>query len=257
MGELLDEITCDSTSGATGIYIKVLNHIVLGFLKGSDLPEKLRDRAGDMVSLNYLADSLEKEPPFRHKDVAKELQKQIREESSIAGIQLYKALANSGNTVLCHSNSGTVLRALEHRKNRIEQVYQTHSKPGEEGREAAKLLKASGFNVKLIADSRAATVIREGAVPVMGADCIAETFFVNKVGTAAIVEAAHEAGITPIVVAGTEKTSTDELYGDRPRSSLFERIPIDKVRLIVGGGTYRFPRDKKRLWKFIEEAEVL
>ncbi len=96
MSELLDKITDDSVSGATGIYIKVLNHIVLGFLKGPELPELLREKAGDMVSLHYLANSLEQEPLFRQKEVAKELQKQIRTESSAAGIQLYKAWRTPG-----------------------------------------------------------------------------------------------------------------------------------------------------------------
>lgn len=254
MSEVLDKITDDSTSGATGIYIKVLNHIVLGFLKGADLPDLLREKAGDMISLHYLAGRLEREPLFRQKEVAKELQKKIRSESVAAGIQLYKALANSKNHILCHSNSGSVLRALEHRKNRIELVYQTKSQPGEEGKEAVKLLKANGFNVKLVADSRAGTLIKENAIPVLGTDCISESFFVNKVGTAKIVEAALEQKITPVIVAGTEKLALEESYGDRPSSELFERIPHQKVKLIVGGSTYRMPRDRKRLWKSIANS---
>ncbi len=77
-------------------------------------------------------------------------------------------------------NSGSVLRALEHRKNRIKLIYQTHSKPGEEGRKSAKALKNNGFMVKLIADSRISTAIKDGAVPVLGADGVTQSFFVNK-----------------------------------------------------------------------------
>ncbi|PIE53445.1 hypothetical protein CSA37_01355 [Candidatus Fermentibacteria bacterium] len=255
MSEVLDKITGDSTSGATGIYIKVLNHIVLGFLKGADLPDLLREKAGDMASLCYLARRLEKEPLFKQKEVAKELQKRIRTESSAAGIQLYKALANSKNHILCHSNSGSVMRALEHRKNRIELIYQTKSAPGEEGKAAAKLLKSNGFTVKLIADSRTGNAIKENAVPVLGADCITESYFVNKVGTAKIVEQALKAKITPVVVAGTEKLSSEKAYGDRPFSELFERIPLNKVRLVVGDHTYRMSRDKKRFYKALEDGD--
>lgn len=254
MSDLLDKLTDDPTSGASGIYIKILNHIVLGYLKGEDLPYLIRAKAGDMVSLNYLANHLQAEPLFRQKEVAKELQKQVRANSSASGIQLYKGLANSKNIILCHSNSGSVLRALEHRKNRIEFVYQTHSKPWEEGREAAKSLKANGFQVKLIADSRISVAVKEGAVPVIGADCVTQTFFVNKIGSAAIVEKALEAGITPIVIVGSEKTCSETTYGDRPKSELFERIPLDKIRLIVGNSTYRMPRDRKRLRKALEET---
>ncbi len=254
MSNLIDELTNDPTSGASGIYIKVLNHIVLGYLKGEKLADSIREKAGDMVSLNYLANRLQGAPLFKHKEVAKELQKQVRADSTAAGIQLYKALANSKNIIICHSNSGSVLRALEHRKNRIELIYQTHSKPGEEGRESAKVLKNNGFKVKLIADSRISTAIKDGAVPVLGADSITQSFFVNKIESASIVEKALEAGITPIVVVGSEKACTEEAYGDRPKSELFERVSLDKVRLIVGGSTYRMPRDRKRLWKMLAEA---
>ncbi len=139
-------------------------------------------------------------------------------------------------------------------KNRIELIYQTHSKPGEEGRESAKLLKNNGFQVKLIADSRIPTAIKEGAVPILGADSVTQAFFVNKIGSADIVNKALEAGITPIVVVGSEKACTEVSYGDRPQNEVFERIPLDKIRLIVGSSTYRMPRDRKRLWKMLEET---
>lgn len=254
MSNLLDELTNDLISGASGIYIKVLNNIVLGHLKGDDLSDRIRERAGDMISLNYLAGRLHDVPLFKQKEVAKELQKQVRIDSSAAGIQLFKGLANSSNIIICHSNSGSVIRALEHRKKRIKLIYQTHSKPGEEGRESAKILKSNGFQVKLIADSRFSTAIKEGAVPVLGADCVTESFFVNKVGSAKIVAKALEAGITPIVVVGSEKTCKAEIYGDRPQSDLFERIPLEKVRLVVGNYTFRMPRDRKRLWKSLENS---
>lgn len=255
MSSLLNELTNDPTSGASGIYIKVLNHIVLGYLKGEELADLIHEKSGDMVSLNYLANRLRGVPVFKQNEIAKELQKQVRADSSAAGIQLYKGLANSNNIILCHSNSGSVLRAMEHRKNRIEMICQTHSKPGDEGRESAKILKAAGFQVKLIADSRISAAIRDGAVPVLGADCVTQTFFVNKIGSASIVEKALEAGITPIVVVGSEKACTEAAYGDRPNSELYERIPLDKIRLIVGSSTYRMPRDRKRLWRLLEETD--
>ena len=254
LSNLLDELTSDPISGASGIYIKVLNHIVLGYLKGEDLADLIREKAGDMTSLHHLANYLQGVPLFMQKEAAKELQKQVRADSAAAGIQLYKGLANSNNVILCHSNSGSVLRALEHRKNRIELIYQTQSKPGEEGRESARLFKASGFPVKLIADSKISAVIKEGAVPVLGADTITETFFVNKIGSAAIIEKALEEGSKPLVVTGTEKFCAETTYGDRPNSKHLERVPLDKVRLIVGSYTYRMPRDRKRLWRATEES---
>ena len=109
----------------------------------------------------------------------------------------------------------------------------------------------SSLTVK-IDDSRISTAINEGAVPVLGADAVSQTFFVNKIGSSKIIDTALEAGISPIIVAGTEKACTEKTYGLRPNSDLFERIVYKKYRIIIGSSTYRMPRDRKRLNKFLE-----
>lgn len=256
MDELFEGIVSNTTSGASETYMKILNHIILGNLKDPDLPEALMRSAGDMVPLCYVSRRLSQEPLFRWKDTAGDLQREIRQQAIEAGIQLYKQLEETGNIILCHSRSGSVLKALEHRKNRLEMVYQTIARPGEEGRSAADTLVQNGFKVELIEDDDFQTALSKGAVPVLGADAVTEEFMVNKVGSLAIVEAALQAGITPIVLAGREKLIQGIIYGDRPKGSLFERIPLAGLKVIVGPQTFSIPKHSSRLAALIGSQET-
>jgi translation initiation factor 2B subunit (eIF-2B alpha/beta/delta family) len=247
MDQLFDEILSNTTSGASETYIKILNHVILGNLKDPDLPEALMKSAGDMVPLCYLARRLAQAPTFKWKDTAGDLQREIRQQGVEAGIQLYKQLADADNILLCHSRSGSVLKALEHRKNRIDTIYQTVSSPGEEGRSAGETLKENGFKVKLIDDGDFPKALKKGAVPVMGADAVTTGFFVNKVSSADIVKAALDAEITPLVLAGREKLIPPDIYGDRPLNPLFQRVPLTGLKIIVGSQTFTMPRHLAKL----------
>ncbi len=256
MDELLNDIVSNTTSGASETYMKILNHIILGNLKDPDLPEALLKSAGDMVPLCYVARRLAQEPLFKWKDAAGDLQREIRQQAIESGIQLYKQLEETGNILLCHSRSGSVIKALEHRKNRLEMVYQTISSPGEEGRSAADTLIQNGLKVELIEDSDFTAAIAKGAVPVLGADAVTEDFVVNKIGTLAIVNAAIDAQICPIVIAGREKLIQGSFYGDRPVNSIFERIPLAGLKVIVGPQTFAMQKHASRLAALIGSQET-
>jgi len=256
MDELFEGIVSNTTSGASETYMKILNHIILGNLKDPDLPEALMRSAGDMVPLCYVSRRLSQEPVFRWKDTAGDLQREIRQQAIEAGIQLYKQLEETGNVILCHSRSGSVLKALEHRKNRLDTVYQTVSRPGEEGRSAAETLIQNGLKVELIEDDAFPEALSKGAVPVMGADAVTEEFLVNKVGSLAIIKAALEAQITPIIIAGREKLIQAGIYADRPRGLLFERIPLSWLKVIVGFQTFTIPKHAAKLAALIGSQET-
>lgn len=256
MDQLFDEIVSNTTSGASETYIKILNHVILGNLKDPDLPEALMNAAGDMVPLCYLARRLAEEPVFKWKDTAGDLQREIRQQGVEAGIQLYKQLQNTHNILLCHSRSGSVLKALEHRKNRVDTIYQTISSPGEEGRSAGETLSSIGFKVRMIEDKDYNRALKRGAVPVMGADAVTGEFFVNKIGSLAIIEGALEAQITPLVLAGREKLIPCEIYGDRPGNSLFQRVPLTGLKVIVGSQTFTMPRHLSKLTGLVNSQDT-
>jgi hypothetical protein len=244
---LLAELAADRTSGAATLYRKILNYLVLGNLASHDLPGRIRELAGDMVPLSYLAGRLEGVEIFNWRMVAKDLLHELRQENAAIAGKLGRIFSNGNMTLLTHSNSSTVNEVLTARRRQIGKVYQTVAVPGEEGRVSHRALGEAGLDVELIEDGKAAGVIGAGALPVLGADCVTELFFVNKVGSADIVARAADAGTETVVVTGTEKLIPSGVYGDRPENPLFERIPLDGIVILAGENRFRISRERKLL----------
>lgn len=106
--------------------------------------------------------------------------------------------------VMTHSASATVHEALLHAT--PDRVICTVSAPYEEGRELAADLAGAGLAVDLVADEDAERTLGTVDVLLVGADCVfRDGAFVNKVGTAALARAAHEAGLPVLVACETLK----------------------------------------------------
>jgi len=253
---LLAELSADRTSGAATLYRKILNYLVLGNLATRDLPDRIRAFAGDMVPLSYLAGKLQRAEIFSWRMLAKDLLRDLRQENTAIAGKLAKIFADGDLTILTHSNSSTVIEVLKARRRQVGKIYQTIATPGEEGRISHAALKEAGLQVKLVEDSRAADLIDKGALPVLGADCVTELFFVNKVGSAGIVAAAVEKGLEPLVVTGSEKLISSELYGDRPENPLFERIPLDGIIILAGEHRFRISRNRRKLASMILKGKI-
>jgi ribose 1,5-bisphosphate isomerase len=101
--------------------------------------------------------------------------------------------------VMTHSASATVREALLHGE--PSRVVCTVSQPQEEGRPFAADLADQGLAVDLVADEDAARAVATANLLLLGADTVfADGSLVNKVGTAALAEAARAADV-PVVVA--------------------------------------------------------
>jgi translation initiation factor 2B subunit (eIF-2B alpha/beta/delta family) len=254
--KLLEELAADRTSGAATLYRKILNYLVLGNLGSRDLPERIRALAGDMVPLSYLAGKLEKAELFSWRMVAKELLREHRRENTAIAGKLAKILPAKDSVILTHSNSSTAIEVLRSRRRQIDRIYQTISEPGAEGKASLASLREAGLTVELVQDSQGVELIAGGARPVLGADCVTENFFVNKIGSLQLVQAAIEHDMEPIVVTGTEKLIPSVQYGDRPENPLFERIPLDGIVLIAGENRFRISREKKKLTGLILKGKI-
>jgi hypothetical protein len=228
-GRLLARLAGDSTSGASMIYRRVLLALAEGTVFPADTPRRLREMAGDMAPLRFLARRLEETD-----DPAAEAGRLLEEmEGRLSRLAEEARPLLAERSLICHSNSGTVISVLSALSPPPAAVFQTLSLPGGEGRSAAEALSGRGLRATLVNDAQAPELIRgHGLLPVMGADAVTADYLVNKVGSARIVEAALEAGLEPVFLAGPEKRIEAEEYGRRPKSPLFERVGLQGVRVV-------------------------
>ena len=128
-----------------------------------------------------------------------------------------------GDTVLTHCNSMAALSVIStaHRMGKKIRVIATESRPRYQGITTIGMLDEMGIETELIVDSAARSVMNEVNLVVVGADVItANGTLVNKIGTAQIALAAHEARTSFMVAAKTYKFS--------PRTILGELVTIEE-----------------------------
>jgi translation initiation factor 2B subunit (eIF-2B alpha/beta/delta family) len=131
-------------------------------------------------------------------------------------------LIADNTTLLTHSRSSTILRALDeaHLAGKKFDVIVTESRPMQEGRALAAELAGSGIKVTLIGDMGAASAMRQVSSVFVGADLISSRALVNKVGTRMIALAANELSLPIFVVADSSKflkLPTDDLLSEPER----------------------------------------
>ena len=125
-------------------------------------------------------------------------------------------LASVSGSIVTHSASSTVRRLLAAVP--PAQVIAGASEPGGEGRSLATELGA-----RCVSDAHAVRQVSLAGAVLVGADAIGTHSFVNKVGTLALAEAAHEAGTPLFVVAESFKWIP---VADPPVvESVFEAVP--------------------------------
>jgi translation initiation factor 2B subunit (eIF-2B alpha/beta/delta family) len=117
------------------------------------------------------------------------------------------------------------------------------SEPGGEGAVTAERLKAAGRAARVLGDAEALDAAAAGTAVVTGADALAPGGVVNKVGTAALAEAARSSGGRCFAVAGTSKFAAEDLPAPHP----FERAPLDGFASVITDAGVLSPRDALRL----------
>lgn len=130
---------------------------------------------------------------------------------------------SDGDVLLTHCNSeaalGCILKA--HGQGKEIEVYATEVRPRDQGLITIKTLNEAGIPTNYIVDSAVRYFINEVDMVFVGADAIAVNgAVVNKIGTAQIALAAHEARTNFIVAA--------ETYKFAPRTILGELIEIEE-----------------------------
>jgi len=128
-----------------------------------------------------------------------------------------------GDVILTHCNSSVALSIIKTAfdAGKDVKVIATESRPRYQGHLTVKTLDGWGIETELVVDSAVRSVINEVDEVIVGADVItASGSLVNKIGTAAIALAAHEARTSFMVAAETYKFSPETLMG--------ELVPIEE-----------------------------
>jgi ribose 1,5-bisphosphate isomerase len=147
-------------------------------------------------------------------------------------IQLAARLANA--SVVTHSASATVREAFLHTP--PAHVTCTVSRPHEEGRDFAELLREAGLDVELVEDEDAGGALESADLLLVGADTVfRDGTLCNKVGTSELARAARRHDVPTTVAAEVLKLAP---YATRPAHELSEEgtrdfTPPDLIDEIV------------------------
>ena len=200
--------------------------------------DELRQIDTSMVVVHHLLDTLEPyiESDFFNRLAAYVARWQGLEEGIANG--LMKSGDLNGQTLLSHSHSGTLVAVLSLLAQRLEglRVIQTRSEPGGEGERQYHELIDKGVKVELIADDQLAGRVDEVDAACLGADQYTDEAFVNKLGSAAIVERLAASHKPTYVLTDSRKKVQQLDFSDR----LFEACTIGpSVHLVTEGKRQR------------------
>lgn len=110
-------------------------------------------------------------------------------------------------TILTLSHSGAVAKSLLDAKRRgySLRVICLEARPMYEGRKLATLLSQNGIEVSVAVDAAAFNLLQQVDMFLVGADCLARTGMLNKVGTALVASAAQLMSVPTYAVGDTSK----------------------------------------------------
>jgi translation initiation factor 2B subunit (eIF-2B alpha/beta/delta family) len=178
-------------------------------------------------------------------------------------------------TVATISSSSTVRAALlMGGEARGRGVVCLESRPMQEGRDLAGDLAEAGVQVTLAVDAAAHSLVPSCDVVVMGCDSIGDRGVVNKIGSAALAQAASRAHVPVYVLADESKIlprgfpqtvdddrPAEEVWSARPNvrvwNRYFEVVPLDDVTGVVTGSAVLDAAGLERVRAEVEFPEAL
>jgi len=144
-------------------------------------------------------------------EAARQVERQLSQARSAVASAAAR-LVRSGSTVVTYSASSTVEAALleARRRGRRFGVLCSEARPMLEGRRLALRLAASGLPVEFSTDAALPALLRGSDLLLVGCDAILPGYFVNKVGTHALVRMARLQRVPVYLVADSFKFLTGE-----------------------------------------------
>ncbi|MCA9846409.1 MAG: hypothetical protein KC461_00150 [Dehalococcoidia bacterium] len=171
------------------------------------------------------------------------------EQSALGGHLATRIRSASVVVTICHSSSVTGGIVAAHEGGTRLQAVVLETRPRFQGRITARELAAAGIPVTQYVDAEIPLALESADLVALGADVLAEGWFLNKVGSRMLAEAAHARGLPVVVVAHTlkfdparaeriEERDPREVWADAPpgvevRNPAFDRVPFDFVEAVV------------------------
>lgn len=152
-------------------------------------------------------------------------------------LRQFEKVVFPGIKILTISNSKTIFEIITRIKFYSPEVYVLESLPVGEGKIFDNRLKDFGVNSTLVKDSEMKDYVKKVDLVLMGADRIVSgKYFVNKVGSKKLAQAANKFNKPVYVVAFKEKITDSEQrrktiksVRDEVEKTLFERVDINLV----------------------------
>ncbi|MFH2096672.1 MAG: hypothetical protein ABIJ16_13260 [Bacteroidota bacterium] len=250
----------DNTTGSTGLLRKYIQILISFFEK-----EKLPSQGVIQDILSLTTDTFCGFIVFRHftghfKDaidagngnflqITKDYMGKWGDADKEAAGRAFDKLKPTGETVLLHSHSSTLIRFVEHAVARdIEfRIIQTESRPACEGRMQAVAIAKMGIHADLIPEADIPWAVASSAYCICGADIIHNDFVINKTGSLLIALTCRHFCKPFYIIADERKRSgtamplneRQEMPGDeiwdnapakvKPVNRYFEAIPAGLI----------------------------
>ncbi len=182
-----------------------------------------------MAVFYRLMEETVKTPEENLKDFLINLTRKVEETPKKIAQKVHPLLKDK-KSILIHSRSSTVIKALRELKKREVnfKIFCTESRPGDEGRTTFKELKKAGFETELIPDLYVTKLSDNLEAILFGADGVYENKIINKVGTYSLVLIGRHFGIPTFCFTSSLKISNN--LKNLPRTNeLFEEIPLNLV----------------------------
>jgi len=163
-----------------------------------------------------------------------------------------RELFRKKTTVITYSNSGLVRKVIGRYHKKIRHLCLSEACPAREGKVAAAYYANLGIPVTICADVLLPSFLSEADLLLLGADQIGSDYFINKIGSAALLQLADSAGSRRVVVFESLKIRPDdmesEVLREYPRREIwkgripenlmvrnpyFERIPLSLTDLCI------------------------
>ena len=243
-------IVADNLSGASEIYSRVLKALMQHLTLLDQTPRALQDWPRWLLEMlhvqpamaplynlmNRLALIFEQEGLSESERMTQALfflqqEEQQATQNNIAIAQHAFSLIADRPRVLTHSFSGTVAAALEHayEKGAQLEIYLSEARPANEGRRMAERLARADIPIHFFVDDARSRFLKQVDLVLLGADRIAEDFFLNKSGTHGLVLLAAQQKIPVALLAARNKLWPANLpFGEEslhPPSEIWQLAP--------------------------------